>query len=96
MFTGNQQHASKPFRMQMPRLRSHLPHLQSDPHDRVFAGKTAIRTGVDTLIGQVERGKHPDRPPEIAPGLKGRLACKFLKLGPIQRRKQRGKPPERG
>jgi hypothetical protein len=84
MFTRHQQDVAKALRPQRARLAPDLLLVQRHPQDRVVPGEPAILAVVDALVGQIQRGKHPDHLAEsLLPGQRLRTQSAHLLQQPV-------------
>ena len=85
MLSGDEQKIAEAFRGEMPRFLHHRFDFERDAQDGILAGKTAIRAGIDALVGKIKRSKEPDGFSEMLPrqagGLPRHLLELFIRLG---------------
>ena len=68
VLAGHQQQVAEAAGVQMARLGHHLADAQRGAQDARVAGKSAVGTIVDALVGKIQRGKKPHRAAKMAAG----------------------------
>jgi len=95
MLTRHQQNVPKPFRNEVPGLLLDLINLQCHPLDGIFPRESAIRTGIDALIREIQRGKKPHGLSKMPSGQRCGVPRKFLQPRFAGRFQQAFKRPQR-
>ena len=88
MFSRHEEDISEALGHQMSGLSLHLIDLQRHTLDGIFTGKTAVGTGIDALVRQIERCKKPHRPPKVLTCESRRFRRQGLQVGVRHRREQ--------
>ena len=67
MLPGDEQDIAEALTYNVESLSGDLFDLESHAKNGIFSGESAVGAGVNTLIGEIERGKHAHRAAELAP-----------------------------
>ena len=80
VFARHQQDVAETLFPQRPHLAQDVLDAESHTDNGIVAGKTAVFTIIDTLVGEVKRREKADGMAEAPPRQRLRTACQFLQV----------------
>ena len=80
MLPGHEQNIAKALADEVCGFARDFFDFQRDAQNGIFAGEAAIGTGVDALVGEIERSEQAHGAPEVAPGDGGGFAGHQLEI----------------
>ena len=94
VLAGDEKDVTKTFLDEVSGFSFDLVDLEGDALDGVLAGEAAVGAGVDALVREIERGKEPHRPAEMASGGGGGAGGETLERGVVHGLQQSLESPE--